>query len=186
MKLYLDGCSLTYGQGLDRQHSLGSLFEQVGGYEVLDRSRPGKSNMAIAMDSYQYRDAADVFVIGMTFSGRFGLQYKDQQLNFFPGFKNNSFGLEPMSLDQAHIEVQKYFFTVFDRCYYDCLSDMLLDSIANFLPKNKRIIIFSWETRTADTPVHYPFVPPTERFDDGHLNATGTRRLYDFLQSHCQ
>lgn len=52
-RLYLDGCSLTYGQGLARQHSLGALFENVGGYSVCDNSRPGKSNIAMVLDTYQ-------------------------------------------------------------------------------------------------------------------------------------
>lgn len=182
MKLYLDGCSLTYGQGLDRQHSLGRLFSDRGEYEVLDYSRPAKSNMAIALDAYQHRFDADVFVLGFTFSGRFGIKYRNQNLNFFPGFRTDSFDLQPMALDQAHLEIQKYFFTVFDRHYYEDLSDMLIDSTVGVLSINKKVLAFSWETRNTDVAVVYPFIPPNERLPDGHLNEVGTLRLYNYLQ----
>ena len=81
-KLYLDGCSLTYGQGLDRSDSLGKLFNAPGGYQVLDNSRPGKSNMSIVFDTYQNFRDYDTFVLGFTYSARFGLKYNDQNLDF--------------------------------------------------------------------------------------------------------
>ena len=182
MKLYLDGCSLTYGQGLDREHSLGRLFADQGEYEVLDYSRPAKSNMVIALDTYQHRFDADVFVLGFTFSARFGIKYRDQNLNFFSGFRADSFDLEPMALYKAHLEIQKYFFAVFDRDYYDQLSDMLIDATVRVLPTGKKVLAFSWETRKTDTNIVYPFIPPNERLPDGHLDQTGTRHLYDYLQ----
>lgn len=182
MKLYLDGCSLTYGQGLERPQSLGALFANLGEYEVLDNSRPAKSNMAIAFDTYQHRFHADVFVLGFTYSGRFGIKYRDQNLNFFPGFRTDSFDLEPMALDQAHLEIQKYFFAVFDQDYYSKLSDMLVDCTVSMLHNDKKVLAFSWENRNTDCDVVYPFVPPSERLPDGHLDATGVRRLYDYLQ----
>lgn len=182
MKLYLDGCSLTYGQGLARKDSLGRLFADEGDYEVFDFSRPAKSNIAIAFDTYQHRDIADVYVLGFTYSSRFGIKYRGQNLNFFPGFKNNSFDLEPMALDQAHLQVQKYFFTVFDHQYFDQLSDMLVDTTVRVLPSGKKVLAFSWETRNTDANVIYPFIPPDQRLPDGHLDAAGTRSLYDYLQ----
>ena len=63
MRLYIDGCSLTYGQGLPRDQSLGHLFTTQGGYEVFDASRPGKSNTAICMDTHKYFKDYDVFVL---------------------------------------------------------------------------------------------------------------------------
>ena len=50
-RLYLDGCSYTYGLGLDSTHTLGYLFQYQGEYVVTNKSRPGKSNLAIAIDA---------------------------------------------------------------------------------------------------------------------------------------
>ena len=83
-RLYLDGCSLTYGQGIDRQDSLGALFHTRGEYQVLDQSRPGKSNIAIAFDTYQNFRDYDTFVLGFTYSSRFGFKYHDRNIDFFP------------------------------------------------------------------------------------------------------
>ena len=52
-KLYLDGCSFTYGLNLPPEHTLAYLFSVDGGYKVTNGSRNGKSNLAIAMDAYK-------------------------------------------------------------------------------------------------------------------------------------
>ena len=86
--LYLDGCSLVYGDGLPREQSLGNLFKDLGGYNVTDCSRSGKSNIAIALDAYQSFKDYDVIILGFTFSSRFHLKYNNQNLDFFSGHKN--------------------------------------------------------------------------------------------------
>ena len=48
-KLLLDGCSFTYGLGLKKEETLEHHFIE-NGYQVLNLSRPGKSNHAIALD----------------------------------------------------------------------------------------------------------------------------------------
>jgi hypothetical protein len=184
MRLYLDGCSLTYGHGLPREQSLGHLFSEIGGYEVLDKSAPGKSNMSIAFDTYQNRKDFDVFVLGFTYSERFGIKRQGQDLKFFPGFRTDSFGLEPQNLDLAHLEVQKYFFTVFEEPYSSQLSDMLIDSTVNLLASNKCLVLpFTWQPRNTDAYLHNFYFGPFDRLPDGHLNAQGTRKLFDNLQS---
>lgn len=183
-KLYLDGCSLTYGQGLPREQSLGLLFKTIGEYDVLDNSRPGKSNIAVAIDTYKNFKDYDVFVLGFTFSGRFGLKYKDQNLDFFPGFHNNGLNLEPHDLDIAHTEVYKYFYTVFESPYCDDLSDMIVDTLISFLiSQNKKVIGFSWESRQVQAHIEYPYIGPNQRLTDGHLNSAGTIQLFNFLQN---
>jgi hypothetical protein len=183
-RLYLDGCSLTYGQGLDRKDSLGALFDTRGGYQVLDYSRPGKSNMAIVFDTYQHFHNYDTFVLGFTYSSRFGLKYKDQNLDFFPGFHGRGLALEPETLDIAQTEMYKYFYSVFGSPYCDDLSDMLIDTLISFLiSQNKKVVGFSWEHRKTICHLEYPLIGPSERFNDGHLNVKGTEQLFNFLQN---
>jgi hypothetical protein len=183
-KLYLDGCSLTYGQGLDRKHSLGSWFKNDGGYDLVDQSFPGKSNMMICFDAYQNRHHHDIFVLGFTFSNRFGLKFKNQNLNFYAGSAGLGFGLEPAELDQSHLAVQKYFYTVFDEPYCSDLSDMLIDTTVNSLrAHNKTVIAFSWQNRNTDNKLHYPCIQINDRLPDGHLNVSGMKKLYEFLQN---
>lgn len=183
-KLYLDGCSFTYGQGLSRNDSLGSLFKRIGGYTVTDFSRPGKSNLAIALDTYNNIDQHDVFVIGWTFSSRFTIRYQDQDLDFFVGSHGKGFDIDPKSLDDAHIEIQKYFYTVFGHPFCDHLSDILVDTTMSHLRiKQKKIVCFSWEKRNIHNNINYPFIAAKERLPDGHLDSTGTLTLFHYLQN---
>ena len=183
-RLYLDGCSLTYGQGLDRKDSLGSLFDIRGGYQVLDNSRPGKSNIAIAFDAYQNFQNHDTFVLGFTFSSRFGLKYNNQNLDFFSGFHGHGLDLEPHTLDIAHTEIYKYFYSVFGPPYSENLSDMLIDTLISFLiSHNKKVVGFSWEKRKTICHLEYPYIGPNGRLRDGHLDVNGTNQLFNFLQN---
>jgi len=183
-KLYLDGCSMVYGQGLPRNQSLGSLFETFGGYEVLDNSRPGKSNLAISFDTYKNFVNFDIIVLGFTFSSRFGIKYRDKDLDFFVGHVGKEFGLDLADLDKAHSEVYKYFYTVFEYPYCAELSDMLVDSTHSLVEScGKKIVAFSWEPRNAKSQIYYPYVSPADRLNDGHLNHCGMKKLYDFVQN---
>lgn len=183
-RLYLDGCSMTYGQGLDRNQSLSSLFCHRGNYKIKDSSRPGKSNIAIAVDTYKNFNNYDTFVLGFTYSSRFGLQYQNQNLDFFPGFHGNGLSLHPETLDIAHVEIYKYFYSVFGPPYSENLSDMLIDSLLSFLTlQNKKVIGFSWEQRKTVCHIEYPYIGPTGRLADGHLNVKGTEQLFNFLQN---
>ena len=183
MKAYIDGCSLTYGHGLPRNQSLSHLFSSLGGYEVLDKSFPGKSNMALCFDTYQNRHSFDVFILGFTYSNRFGIKYHDQDLKFFAGHHGNGFGLDPEDLDQSHSMVQKYFYTVFGHPYCDQLSDMLIDTTVNFLKKDKIVLAFSWEKRNTEVDLYYPYISIEDRLPDGHLNQNGMIKLFHTLQN---
>jgi len=183
MKVYVDGCSLVYGQGLPRSQSLSGLFQSLGGYEVLDKSSPGKSNMAICFDSYQHRQGFDIMVLGFTYSNRFGIKYRDQDLKFFAGHSGNGFGLQPQDLDLAHSHVQKYFYTVYGAPYCDQLSDMLIDTTVDFLRSTNTVLAVSWEQRNTTADLYYPYVPPQNRLPDGHLNQRGMNQLFHDLQN---
>ena len=183
-KLYLDGCSLTYGQGLERKDSLGNQFDTHGNYQVRDNSRPAKSNIAIVFDTYQNFREYDTFVLGFTYSARFGLKYNNQNLDFFPGFHGLGLALEPDTLDIAHTEMYKYFYSVFGTPYSEDLSNMLIDTLISFLIlHNKKVVGFSWEKRKTVCHLEYPYIGPSGRLGDGHLNAIGTIQLFNFLQN---
>lgn len=183
-RLYVDGCSLTYGQGLDRIDSLGSLFHTKGNYDVIDKSRPGKSNIAIVFDTYNNYKNFDSCVLGFTYADRFGIQYQGEDLDFFPGFHGAGSNLSIDSLDVAHTEMYKYFYSVYGPPYSDNLSDMLIDTLISFLiSKNKKVVGFSWQHRNTDCQLAYPFIAPSQRLSDGHLNKDGTITLFNILQS---
>lgn len=182
LKLYLDGCSMTYGHGLSRQENLGYLFEHIGGYSVTDLSRPGKSNLAIANDVYQNSANHDVFVVGWTFSSRFGIKYQDENLDFFVGWHGQGSGVRDRDLDRAYQQVYRYFYTVFGPPYSDQLSDMLVDTTMAFL-NGKRTVAFSWEPRNTNYKLMMPYMGPEHRLDDGHLNVLGTQKLFNQLQN---
>ena len=183
-KLYIDGCSLVYGDGLPRDKSLGYLFKTVGGYNVLDLSRSGKSNLAIAFDTYQNYKDFDVFVLGFTFSSRFYIKYNNQNLDFYLREKESGFGLDDAALDDAQVSIYKHFYTVFGQPYCDELSDMLIDGLISFLrSQGKKVIAFSWQHRSVNSTMLYPYIPSSKRLADGHLNEEGMLELYHYLQN---
>ena len=184
MSLYLDGCSLTHGMGLPRSESLGSLFANKGGYDVTDNSRNGKSNISIAIDAYRNWDKCDVFVLGFTYSSRFGLEFDNQNLDFYAGFQHDSLhGDCPESLSDEFTKVYKYFYLTFSEPYSSELSDMLVDYTVNFLKsKNKKVFAFTWESRKTTENLYRPYIGLDGRLPDGHLNKHGTQKLYDTIQ----
>ncbi len=187
-RLYLDGCSLTYGQGLLREHSLGALFRDRGGYTVTDLSRPGKSNMAMAVDTYNNWQHHDVFVLGFTFSNRFGLKYQDHDLDFYPGYQGQDldFGndINGQELSESFKKNYRYFYTVFGYPYCDDLSDMLIDGVTAFLNQQQRkVIAYTWEPRQTQHSLLVPFIGPEHRLPDLHLNQQGMQYLYDLIQN---
>ena len=54
-----------------------------------------------------YKDY-DVFVLGFTFSERFGIKYQNNNLDFYPGFHGLAF--DNQELELAHSEIYKYFY----------------------------------------------------------------------------
>ena len=130
LKLYLDGCSYVWGAILDPQYNLNTLFGNE--FEVTNRSRGGKSNLAIAMDYYKYGKDHDVVVIGWTFATRFYLKYDTVDLDFFP---TRAKGLHPIPsmqtdvnlLEDAYFEFHKHFYRLYNEPFISEFSDMLID-----------------------------------------------------------
>ena len=91
-RLYLDGCSFTYGTGLSAESTLAHLLANQGGYNVRNNSRPGKSNLSIALDAYDNIHNHDIIIIGWTFSSRTYLKYNNIDIDLLNlSIKNASF-----------------------------------------------------------------------------------------------
>jgi hypothetical protein len=185
-RFYLDGCSMVYGAGLNRDQSLGEHFRRAG-YQVTDNSRCGKSNILIATDTYNNLDDHDVFVLGFTYSTRFGLKCNNFDLDFYPGYHGNGLDLPKIEngfeIEYAFHEVYKYFMTVWEPPHCDNVSDFIIDSLVSFLvSQNKTVVAFSWEDRKTKLQVFRPYLGPKYRLPDSHLNAEGMKKLYDLLQ----
>lgn len=184
-KLYLDGCSFTWGLNIDPEQRLEHLFKHNGGYIVGNYARPGKSNLAIAQDVFNNAQNYDTIVVGWTFATRFYLKYDNYDLDFLPSRteldlpENRDTGI----IDQAYGEFHKYFYTLYKEPYIDNLSDMLISySYAYCNQLGKKVLFFSWEHRNVNFDLYKPYIHPQERLPCGHLTAQGTQRLFDTLQ----
>lgn len=177
---------MTHGYGLPREQSLGRLFASLGEYSVTDKSRNGKSNISIAVDTYRNYKKHDAFVLGFTYSDRFGLEYDNQNLDFFAGFHGQGLDLEGKNanaIEEEFLKVYKYFYLTFGSPYADQLSDMLVDSIISFLKlQGKRVFAFTWENRNTSNNLYKPYISANDCLADGHLNKQGTFKLYQTIQ----
>ena len=184
VNLYLDGCSFTWGTGLDSKDTLYSKFEKAG-YNVLNFSRPGKSNSAIAQDTYNNIDSADIFILGFTFSARYHLKFDNIDIDLLPSNYNWQYDFikwQGNSMNDVVNNLHKNFYTLFDHTYWNKFSDMLVDNTINSLTlRNKKIFVFSWEKRNTKNKILYPIIP--DRLSDGHLNTIGTKKLFDMIQN---
>jgi hypothetical protein len=115
-RLYLDGCSYTYGPGLDSKHTLGYLFQHSGEYIVTNKSRPGKSNLAIAIDAYNNFKNYDTVVLGFTYASRFYLKAYNHNIDFLATRQEIEIddSINGHQLEIAYKEFHKYFFTLFE------------------------------------------------------------------------
>lgn len=187
MRLYLDGCSYTFGLGLDANQTLEHLFVHNGGYTVTNKSRNGKSNLAIAMDAYANYKDHDIIVLGFTFSGRFYIKCHDCDIDFQPRFWQPYYGTEKQysaALENEYKEFHKIFYSLYHRPFCDEHSDFLIDTLCFFLQsQGKKVIAFSWEKRNTNFDVFYPYIPSKYLLPNNHYNAEGTKLLYDMLNT---
>jgi hypothetical protein len=185
-KLYLDGCSYTAGYGLQPQYTLAQLFSTEAGYSVINKSRTGKSNLAIALDAYKNCHNADIIVLGFTFASRFYIKYQEHDLDFAAPREKILITNDELNADQlekSYADFHKCYYTLGEESYFNNVSDFLIDGICSYiLQQNKQLICFSWETRKTVTPILYPHISTTLRLPDGHLNIEGTRYLYNMIQ----
>lgn len=186
-KLYLDGCSFTFGLGLDDHDTLAGRWNSE--YEVINKTRPGKSNLAIALDAFENIQNCDVVVIGWTFSSRNYLKYHEYDIDLLP-----SSTVDSLPFDRYTDQHTKLIYDTYTDLHHNCYilhdvkfanhhSDFLVSSIKAMCEKyQKKTVFFSWECRKTDFEIYYPAIPPKMRLADGHLNADGTAHLHNNLQ----
>jgi hypothetical protein len=182
-RLLLDGCSYTYGLNLPREQTLEQHFVESG-YEVVNLSRPGKSNSAIALDLYNNMDSCDILVVGWSFSSRWHLQYHTHNIDLLATREHVELPhtLDSALVEQSYQELHRSFYSLFDAEHWDNHSDMLVDSAAAIAAqRRKQAVFFSWEPRKVTGDIYYPHVPTAHRLPCGHLNANGTANLYNNL-----
>lgn len=180
-KLLLDGCSFTYGLGLKKEETLEHHFIE-NGYQVLNLSRPGKSNHAIALDVYNHIDKVDVVVVGWTFSSRWHLKYHGDNIDLLATRLQIElpYTIDSGAIEQSYQDLHRSLYSLFDSTHWDQTSDMLVDT-THALAQQKSTVFFSWEPRDTQCSLYYPHIPVSLRLPCGHLNADGTTYLFDNL-----
>ena len=183
--LYLDGCSYVYGLNIDKKFNLESKFRDNGGYTVTNFSRPGKSNLAIALDVYKNAHQYDVIVVGWTHSTRFYLEVNNNDIDFLPlRFNLDLPEINDASLlEDAYRNFHKYFYSMYQTPFIDKFSDMLIATTYQWIKsQGKRVVFFSFEPRLVDFDLYIPYRSPEFLLPCGHLNIEGTEYLYHTLQ----
>jgi hypothetical protein len=185
-KIYVDGCSYVYGQGLDRQHSLANLLS----INNVDMSCTGKSNYAIALDLYASKLNCDIYIIGWTFSNRTEFNFDNNIIQSSSSRTAVGLGDIPNGeyLENEYKILQDKFYRYSSR--QDVLSDFFIDATASMLTKqNKKFIFISWENRNCQTSILYPNITSNYRQKDtatwkttGHLTKEGMLYLADLIK----
>jgi hypothetical protein len=185
-KIYVDGCSLTYGQGLDRKYSVGSLLNAD-----IDKSRPGKSNTAMITEIYPDIDFYDVFVIGFTFSSRYTFYNDNMPIEIHPG-KDCSDRLigHPIGefIEKTYPQFFKVLWSLTNEEKLTTLTNFYINSLISLLKeKNKKYVIYSWDNATcSDQCFFIPNIPKNldHRIStsDAHLNKKGMIELVDQIK----
>lgn len=178
-KLYVDGCSFTYGEGLDRKYSLANLLSAD-----IDMSHPGKSNSNIIYDTYRHINDADIFVVGFTFSNRTTLWHNEMPIGINPTTVELSrLYRHPAGeiLEEKYKDFHKIFYTLFNDNYQHTISDFFIDGLVEILrQQQKKIIVFSMEKRNCINDVFYPDI--NDQLPDGHYNETGMKKLSEAIK----
>ena len=186
-RLYLDGCSFTYGLGLEHHDTLAGRWESE--YDVINNARPGKSNLAIALDTFKNIQTCDIMVIGWTFSSRSYLKYYDYDIDLLPSSTADhlSFGQNidrnTKVIHDTYADLHRNFYALHDVKFANHYSDFLVCSIKAMCEQyQKTSVFFSWERRNTNFDMCYPNMSKQMRLPDGHLNVDGITHLYNNLQ----
>ena len=182
-KLYLDVCSLTFGLGLESHDTLAGRWDSE--YEIINKTRSGKSNLAIALDTFENIQNCDLVVIGWTYSSRSYLKYQNYDIDLMPSRTviELPFERDTKTISDIYTDLHRNFYALHDTTFANHYSDFLVGSIKAMCEKyQKKTVFFSWERRKVDADIYYPTILPKMRLSDGHLNADGTAHLYRNLQ----
>ena len=138
MKIYVDGCSLTYGYGLDREYSLSNLLKTKLDIEIDDYSYPSKSNYTIALDLYSTKIDYDLYIIGWTYSSRIEFNINGTIIECIPSKTHIGLGNIPNGefFEKEYNVLQNKFYRYASRL--DVLSDFFIDSTASILKKSDK------------------------------------------------
>ena len=173
-KIYVDGCSFTYGEGLSREYSLANLISAD-----IDMSLPGKSNNNIIYDTYRHINDADIFVLGFTFADRTTLWNNDRPVGVNPSkLQIEKLSDQPGSslLEEKYKDFHTIFYMLYNQRYQDTLSDFFIDGIIELLKsKQKKVIVYSIEKRNCVNEIFYPYI--MNKQSDGHYNEIGMQLL---------
>ena len=180
----MDGCSLTYGQGLDRKFSIGSQLNAT-----LDLSRPGKSNTAMAIDLYKNINKYDTYIIGLTYPSRYTFYNNNDPIDLQPlKSKLDRLVDHPLGefIETTYPQFYKVLWSLTNTTEMKVLSDFYITSIINLLEQNKKqYLIYSWVPLACTNSNYFvPHIPitPVYRLEGGHLNETGMILLADTIK----
>lgn len=185
-KLYVDGCSYTYAQGLDRTQSVGARFNAD-----LDLCRPGKSNMGIVMDLYPNIDKYDEFILGFTYPSRYTFYNNNEPIDVQPT-KNHLGRLKNNILGKFVEDTYPMFARVLwslnnDKKMTDLSTFCLAGAISLLKERNKKYVIYSWlPYNVKDDNYFIPTIPNSIDYriskDDSHFNEHGMQMLEDQIR----
>lgn len=176
MRIYVDGCSLTYGEGLPRADSIGARL----GAE-LDLSRPGKSNMAMAIDLIDCLDTYDLYVLGFTYPSRYTFYHQDTAIDVTPAKEH---------IGQVDVYLEQNF-PVFSRMLWTMTNDNRMEDLSKFIVEGamsllkqhgKQYVVYGWYPyECEDSNFFTPEIPETAEYrlakDNFHLNSAGMELL---------
>lgn len=182
-KIYVDGCSYVYGQGLDRSSSLGALLGAT-----TDNSRPAKSNIAISEDLYHaVKLDYDWYIVGYTFSNRYSFSLDRKPIDIYSSTDEYVLEFEQDEIQLKQLHRLYYYFS--DVSKLDQRSDYLVDSsIALLEQQNKKFVMFSWEPRTIinSGKIFYPRQLISNDYcqsqTNRHLTESGMRILANIIR----
>ena len=176
-KIYVDGCSFTYGQGLDRKYSVGNLLNAD-----IDKSRPGKSNTAMVTEIYPDIDLYDIFIIGFTFPSRYTFYNDNMPIEVQPGkkFLDRLIG-HPIGefIEKTYPQFFKVLWSLTNEEKLTTLTDFYINSLISLLKeKNKKYVIYSWgNAECSDQYFFIPNIPMNLEYriseSDSHLSIKG-------------
>ncbi len=184
-KLYVDGCSFTYAQGLDRIYSVGAQLNAT-----IDKSRPGKSNTAIVTELFNDIDKYDIFVLGLTYPTRYTFYNDNIPVEIQPGKTQLDQLIDhPMGefIEQTYPQFCKVLWSLTSEQNMDILSNFYLNAIVSLLKeKNKKYVIYSILPLQCNDPNYFVSpVPLTTRYrislEDQHYNIAGMNLLVSHI-----
>ena len=182
-KVYLDGCSMVWGAGLEPKEKLEYLLQSNHNISIDNFSQSGKSNHAISIDIYNNFEKYDAFIIGFTWADRFSLGYENGQvISIGPNFAAPPPEPCPIEYEKILNDFHKTFYKLYDIQYWENYSDMLIDSMLSLLEKHdKKVFAFTWEKRKTKLYKlsNIGISVPYSRQSDRHLDAKGMELLYN-------